>query len=96
MNWSLEPARQKTGSRIERCSAPLFDFNQDILAGHEDFIAMHIFDGGWSECFAAGEIELCAMPGTYHAPVVHGAFTKRSAVVRAIIINGVKRSLNVE
>ena len=87
---SLNPIDRET-----RCAGfrALLDLDGDILTRYDDAVAAHIFHRGRGESLAGAKIEFCAVPGTDHASVAHNAFTQRAAVVRAIIVDGMNRSL---
>lgn len=80
--------------RLEFRALP--DLDGDILTRYDDAVAADIFHRGRSQSLAGAKIELCAVPGTDHASVAHNTLTQRSAIVRAIIVDGMNRSLNVE
>src|SRR5438874_7680521 len=71
-----------------------FDFNVRTLDAHT--VTGYRFRSRWSEHLAGRDIKHCAVPGAGDFNTFEFSFAQRTTDVRARVIDGVKRTCNVE
>src|SRR5882672_3022642 len=74
----------------------LLDFDFDVRAIDANVIPIRSTARRWAKHFAGGHVKNASVPGAGHLCASEFALTKRPAHMRARVVDGVKRTIDIE